>query len=737
MQSVSTPHTEYNSGSNLCQCASEDENFVPSRSWTRGKRISLGCIEWRSRNSRHLCIRPTASGSTLLKQTEYPKVYALVENKLENLKMVQNKSDWIRGKYKSGADALIQKLRMRSFGRDKMNQEKKRSSSVPRPSYEPHEKTDVMLKSYKIVESIPHSRSVPELQSHFRKPDVDRISLEINANNVKPAVNVDTSTFCSVGTCNQACELTAYSYYFTQNDNRLQFKSNSKQIYNFITNDDTNSQYVHGVQDDSNIVRVQSVVRPCINHLAVTSNKTQLVHNPINCSHQNIDGSPLCFYQSNRDIPDSLNHEVTALFPRTTQSHNSFNQVAAFTSSLKEACNNLTMEIKKFSVQNEVIESFYNCKSNLNLSSQTSGRNSSCSIMDSLHYLTSVSSKDSALGETVQTDSKESTCDDTGDLDESLSSNNTEGCNVDRRNGERNMNIHGRRCSHVTDKSIFHQSLPPLPVTTTLELPPTPNRHLCAEMCSHNRLRSQQKRVVYVNAANYPAREMKMHNSNAGLPADNVDQNQLPYWSHLLPYRASTVPQNLSNRLKKSETLPNDWINTKMTMNGLTKPTTRHVPNYLNAMPHRDKVTNCRHNIDKKSQVKPLTDVGTHMRFKSPPPKPPARTTSQLEQCNPVSHTSNELQNKPSLVDNRTPVERKTYRDKILDFHKSLNHTDDSPVLCRYSQLYLLHGDNGVNSHDVKQQSRTKSNIDQYNGHCQMNGSCLSPELRRLHLSQR
>ncbi|XP_018643999.1 hypothetical protein Smp_164260 [Schistosoma mansoni] len=104
------------------------------RSWARSKRISLGCFEWHSRGP----FRQTDIGSSNRLNSINPtgSHHWIVHNEENFTYICQEPS---KARLKSGADSLLQRLRKRSFSRDKHKRDNKtqycRSSSAPRSVY--------------------------------------------------------------------------------------------------------------------------------------------------------------------------------------------------------------------------------------------------------------------------------------------------------------------------------------------------------------------------------------------------------------------------------------------------------------------------------------------------------------------------------------------------------------------------------------------------------------------------
>lgn len=178
----------------------------------------------------------------------------------------------------------------------------------------------------------------------------------------------------------------------------------------------------------------------------------------------------------------------------------------------------------------------------------------------------------------------------------------------------------------------------PLPVTQEYRMPPTPRRQLInpnftvpRDTDPHwqrpsVRARSDRKRSVYINADNcfpshIPPQQQQQHNSiNTGADISSCKQSVMEEqlsspssWAHLLPYRTSTIPPNLAERLKKSEPPPEDGAyRHKGSFDSSPYATEQQQNRSLLPVPHTE---------------------NNYPTPKSPPPRPPTRTTSQVFTC--------------------------------------------------------------------------------------------------------
>ncbi|VDP79419.1 unnamed protein product [Echinostoma caproni] len=248
--------------------------------------------------------------------------------------------------------------------------------------------------------------------------------------------------------------------------------------------------------------------------------------------------------------------------------------------------------------------------------------------------------------------------------------------------------------------------LPPKPTGhVESRLPPTPSRSVAwpprlttmpdfsgqQPYWPSQKARAERKHSVYVNAAIYPLREQPQSQnggdkSETGSPVGTVRRSPPASWTHLLPYRTSTVPQNLSERLKKSETLPNDvWVHAQRT-NSI------HDPNSQTNSAHPQTGTGNSANVDHQMARQNGTD-GTPIGLKSPPPRPPIRTSSQQLSGRMNPSTPSEQRVTRSIPKSNSSTQSPQLRhDPSLSglFTGDQTSLDDSPILCRYSQLYSL-----------------------------------------------
>ncbi|CAL8088403.1 unnamed protein product [Calicophoron daubneyi] len=276
---------------------------------------------------------------------------------------------------------------------------------------------------------------------------------------------------------------------------------------------------------------------------------------------------------------------------------------------------------------------------------------------------------------------------------------------------------------------LNHGSMPTpeLPKTCDHVLPPTPRRHIWSTKidelrvsphgCSNvtPRSRVERRNVAYVNAGIYqPPEGQQTRYSKQMLGRLSPPTS----WAHLLPYRASTVPQNLSDRLKKSETLPNDvWIQAQRP-NETTNPeqrttlvtdddrTPKQRPSRIQAaiMAH----TAAAANMHSESRQ---TDGGMYQMKapRSPPPPPPVRTSSNIvsghcraptEKFSEINPLFDSAENsafrspatgaRPAAVDEYDRGQCDPNFPLMFDAQIFNDQVDGSPVLCRYSQLYSL-----------------------------------------------
>ncbi|CAH8641624.1 unnamed protein product [Heterobilharzia americana] len=213
------------------------------------------------------------------------------------------------------------------------------------------------------------------------------------------------------------------------------------------------------------------------------------------------------------------------------------------------------------------------------------------------------------------------------------------------------------------------------------------------------------------------------NNNNDKGTQNNASTTQIPYWTHLLPYRTSTVPQNLSGRLRKSETLPNDWIN-----HDANKSTDHEKYSFSKSTSYQLNTLNQTHNsqcFNYSEECKPRSYVNhqynnytnnnhssdsDHKKAKSPPPRPPIRTSSHnVSRQTPISlspqssasrspcchHLHCRKHLSQGLLNSSTKSNINGNSNNNVFVQDSTNSSiNESPVLCRYSQLYSLNTQN-------------------------------------------
>ncbi|KAA0190919.1 hypothetical protein FBUS_01364 [Fasciolopsis buskii] len=224
-------------------------------------------------------------------------------------------------------------------------------------------------------------------------------------------------------------------------------------------------------------------------------------------------------------------------------------------------------------------------------------------------------------------------------------------------------------------------------------LTPLPDFTASQPFWPSQKARAERKHSVYVNAAIYPLREQPQTPNGSGdrtqSGGGNTCRTPPNSWTHLLPYRTSTVPQNLSERLKKSETLPNDvWVHTQ-------RQNPSNEQNLQTAIPSASA-----HDTGMDQSNRPNGSAGIPTGLKSPPPRPPVRTSSQqltgrgssavepraprpIPTVDPISKTSSSTLSPTQIRQSTDPQ-----LSGLLSSEKST--LEDSPILCRYSQLYSL-----------------------------------------------
>ncbi|CAH8637610.1 unnamed protein product [Schistosoma bovis] len=394
----------------------------------------------------------------------------------------------------------------------------------------------------------------------------------------------------------------------------------------------------------------------------------------------------------------------------------------------------------------------------------TTTRESSCSDLSP----NSMSSHDSALGGgKFQSDSGplKTVCPNT------ITTSSTTNCmkNIDQLNYMKSPDMStciNNNNRHLNPKDLY--PIPPLCVPPSgnyccSHTPPTPVRRPWlgdnSEQIATGRSRSGgQKRSVYVNASIYPIPEMIRNNDSSGnnfggyvrdrqnstdtvttstssnpvnastteiittVSTHNNDKTMqsnassvpIPYWTHLLPYRTSTVPQNLSGRLRKSETLPNDWINHESNkiidhaIHSIPKSTSYQL-NTLNQN-HNSQCLNHSDECKSRSYVNytpnhNFIDNTKHINrreAKSPPPRPPMRTSSHAaprqnivsSSVSPYCHHHHcQRHFALGLLDKSTKANRDeqySNTNNIPTENSNDKSISESPILCRYSQLYSL-----------------------------------------------
>ncbi|KAK4475873.1 hypothetical protein MN116_001120 [Schistosoma mekongi] len=317
--------------------------------------------------------------------------------------------------------------------------------------------------------------------------------------------------------------------------------------------------------------------------------------------------------------------------------------------------------------------------------------------------------------------------------------------------------------NHLNSNDVYPvppSCLPPSGNYCCSHTPPTPIRRPwlndnSEQMVTGRSRSSGQKRSVYVNASIYPIPEMmRNHDSNGNIRSGHVRGRQnsvdtattpsctnsvnastedaittisnhtsdksalsnastvsVPYWTHLLPYRTSTVPQNLSGRLRKSETLPNDWINQESSKIGEQEIHSVHKSTsyQLNMLSHNHNSQCLNHSDECKSRSSYVNYTPNHRTHnvtdnnniniikeaRSPPPRPPIRTSSHVVPHQNIVPSSSQSTSpychhrhcRIHFSKNNTSGESS---NNILKEDSTDNSINESPILCRYSQLYSL-----------------------------------------------
>ncbi|CAH8867809.1 unnamed protein product [Trichobilharzia szidati] len=203
--------------------------------------------------------------------------------------------------------------------------------------------------------------------------------------------------------------------------------------------------------------------------------------------------------------------------------------------------------------------------------------------------------------------------------------------------------------------------------------------------------------------------------------SNNASNPQIPYWTRLLPYRTSTVPQNLSGRLRKSETLPNDWATNSSSSYDLehekkfppplpTKSTSYQLqPHTLNQNAHQLDESKP-HSFNQYSNNDDDTGInngkGGNNTKSAQPPRPPIRTSSHsaggsgggsgISRQTPMTQASASA----SPCCHHLSCQKQRAQGLLNSSTNNVNDEgiNESPVLCRYSQLYCLNTQTKINS---------------------------------------
>ncbi|CAH8573229.1 unnamed protein product [Schistosoma turkestanicum] len=413
----------------------------------------------------------------------------------------------------------------------------------------------------------------------------------------------------------------------------------------------------------------------------------------------------------------------------------------------------------------------------------TTTRESSCSDLSP----NSMSSHDSALGgEKFQSDIGllKTICPGT------ITTSSTTNCmkNIEQLNYLKSSDV--STCINNNNSSLNPKDLYPIPPLCVpagsfccSHTPPTPIRrpwlgNNSGQLVTGRSRSTGQKRSVYVNSSIYPIPEMIRNNdtsvnSRSGYARDqqnstdttittssssnpvntskienitvisnhtndkttlnNISGTPVPYWTHLLPYRTSTVPQNLSGRLRKSETLPNDWIDhesnkivdhtthsipksTSYQLNSLSQNHNAQHSNHFDGCKSRSYVNfNSNHIINTTStttnnnannnnnSVTDNTNNVNRKETKSPPPRPPIRTSSHVVPRQNITsslsssychHRHCQRHFASGLLDKSTKANTNEHsNNNILTENSNDKSIGESPILCRYSQLYSLNAE--------------------------------------------
>ncbi|OON16357.1 hypothetical protein X801_07831, partial [Opisthorchis viverrini] len=226
---------------------------------------------------------------------------------------------------------------------------------------------------------------------------------------------------------------------------------------------------------------------------------------------------------------------------------------------------------------------------------------------------------------------------------------------------------------------IVPPPLPPISTSYDLKIPPTPRRTKPSWVIHDmdgtkptlrisQQVRSERRHDVYVNAAKCPVPDHHGSQPNGRSAVGRLSPPAV--WTQLLPYRVSTVPPNLSERLKKSETLPNDvWTYSQSSPQDHSQ---RAVSGVLSGT--------------KGQQFEDIRSEGP----RSPPPRPPMRTTSQIPTSMCVKDHLGATGHASSA--RKAGVQQKGVSNyqSLADMYGVRESFDNSPVLCRYAQLYSM-----------------------------------------------
>lgn len=202
-----------------------------------------------------------------------------------------------------------------------------------------------------------------------------------------------------------------------------------------------------------------------------------------------------------------------------------------------------------------------------------------------------------------------------------------------------------------------------------------------------------------------PSFEEAHHRSSIGNDRLSCDSDD--YLEPVLPYRSSTVPQNLSARLKKSGTLPTDgwepshWLRRASSRGRLNQQLGKPAPSHSDEFSFRKK--SMEHPVESRPvsiAAQPLAmAVEQQIEVKlsnltAPPPLPPKRTSSSIKHDAQKKVTPKQLIVEHDSDSSADELDVSVALRKISQRLSQLQ-MEKSPILGHFASLYRLENHSG------------------------------------------